>query len=81
MIRKPPPATAVEIREIVGAIDDAVLLRIEETGATAAEVLEAFAWLTSDDQIGTELERGPRSTVLQVYDILRADEAEPDAGR
>ena len=44
---------AAEIIEIVGPLDDAVLMRIVETGATPAEVLEAFTWATADDQIGT----------------------------
>ena len=54
------PATAAEIKEIVGPLDDAVLMRIMETAATPAEVLEALTWATADDQIGTELERRPR---------------------
>jgi hypothetical protein len=36
------PATTAEIIEIVRPLDDAVLMRIVETEATAAEVLEAF---------------------------------------
>ena len=44
------PATAAEITEIVGPLDDAVLMRIIETEATPAEVLEAFTWATDDDQ-------------------------------
>ena len=52
------PATAAEIIEIVGPLDDSVLMRIAETEATPAEVLEAFTWATADDQIGTELEHG-----------------------
>ncbi len=38
------PATATEIVEIVGPLDDAVLVRIVETEASTAEVLEAFTW-------------------------------------
>lgn len=70
-------ATAAEIVEIVGPLDDAVLMRITETKATPAEVLEAFTWATADDQIGTELEHGPRDAVVQVYDILKREEPEP----
>jgi hypothetical protein len=33
-------------------------MRFIETGATPAEVLEAFTRTTADDQIGAELERG-----------------------
>jgi hypothetical protein len=72
------PASASEITEIVGPLDDAVLLQIVATEATAAEVLEAFTWATADDQIGTELEHAPRGAVAQVYEILKQEEAQPD---
>jgi hypothetical protein len=75
------PAAAAEIIEIVGPLEEAVLMRIVETGATPGEVLEAFTWATADDQIGTELEHRPRDVVAQVYDILKREEPEPDEGR
>jgi hypothetical protein len=75
------PATAAEIIEIVGPLEDAVLMRIVETAATPSEVLEAFTWATADDQIGTELEHRPRGAVAQVYDILKREEPEPDERR
>ena len=75
------PATAAEIIEIVGPLEDAVLMRIAETGATPGEVLEASTWATADDQIGTELEHRPRGVVAQVYEILKREEPEPDEGR
>jgi hypothetical protein len=73
-----PPATAEEVLEIVGPLDDSVLMRIVETEATPAEVLEAFTWVTADDQIGTEVERRPRGAVARVYGILKREEPEPD---
>jgi hypothetical protein len=72
------PATAAEIIEIVGPLDDAVLMRIVETEATPAEVLEAFTWATADDQIGAELEHGPRGAVARVYEIFKHEETQPD---
>jgi hypothetical protein len=81
MICNVRPATAAEICEIVGALDDSVVMRIAETRATAAEVLEALTWLSADDQLGTDLEHGPSGAVIQVYEILRAEEPEPDAPR
>jgi hypothetical protein len=81
MMQTSRPASAAEIIEIVGPLDDAVLMRIVETGATAAEVLEAYTWTTADDQIGTELERGPRGAVARVYEILQEEEPEPDERR
>jgi hypothetical protein len=71
-------ATAEEIVRIVGPLDDAAVMRIIETGASPAEVLEAFTWTTADDQIGTELERGPHGVVAQVCEILKLEEPEPD---
>ena len=75
------PATAAEIKEIVGPLDDAVLMRIVETEATAAEVLEAYTWAAADHQIGTELEHRPRGVVARVYEILKREEPEPDQRR
>ena len=51
------PASANEVRTIIGPLDDAVIAQIVATGATAAEVLEAYTWFMADDQLGTELER------------------------
>lgn len=70
------PATASEVRAIVGLLDDTVIARILATGASAAEVLEAYTWFTADDQLGTELERTCRGRVAQVYEILE-DETQP----
>lgn len=71
------PATAEEVREIVGPLDGLVLLRVVEANATPTELLEAFTWATTDDQIGTELEHQPRGAVARVYEILKRDQ-EPD---
>jgi hypothetical protein len=72
---KPKPASAAEIIEVVGELDDAVVNTIIATGASAAEVLEAYTWLTADDQIGTETERARAGRVGEVYAIL-AEELE-----
>ena len=68
------PATASEIIEIVGHLDDAVIARILATGASPAEVLEAFTWVTADDQLGTELQHGRHGAVGAVYEILLQEE-------
>jgi hypothetical protein len=73
------PATAAEIVEMVGPLDDAV--RIVDTEATPAEVAEVFTWAAADDQIGTELEHQPRGVVAQVYYILKRGEPEQDDRR
>ncbi len=69
-------ATSAEIVDILGPVEDALLLEILETGATAGEVLEAFTWANADDEIGTELERGPRAAITRVYEILKREESD-----
>ncbi len=72
------PATASEIVAICGHLDDGVVARIVATGATAAEVLEAFTWFSADDQIGTELQHGRHGAAGAVYDILVEEEPDPE---
>lgn len=81
MSRVRDAATAAEVTAILGRLDDDVMMRILATGATAAEVLEAYTWLAADDQIGTETERGPRGVAAGVFDILRREEAEAQEPR
>ena len=71
-------ATAAEIIEVCGHLDDGVVARILATGATPAEVLEAFTWFSADDQIGTELQHGRHGAVGQIYVILLQEEPDPD---
>ena len=72
------PATASEIIEICGDLDDGVVIRILATGASPAEVLEGFTWATADDQIGTELRHGRVGAAGAVYEILLQEEPDPE---
>lgn len=72
------PATASEIVAICGHLDDDVIARVLATGATAAEVLEAFTWYSADDQIGTETRRHRQGAVGAVYEILCREDTDPD---
>ena len=71
---KPAPATASEIRAIVGDVQDATVASILQTGATEAEVLEAFTWISADDALGNEVDHGRRGVAGQVFEILQAEE-------
>jgi hypothetical protein len=71
------PATASEIIEIVGHLDDGVVTHILATGATPTEVLEGFSW-AADDQIGTELRHGCQGAADAVYEILMQEEPDPE---
>ncbi len=68
---KENPATAAEVRQILGSsIDEEQVAAILKTGATAAEVMEAFEWLSGDDRLGTDLEHTQRGRVGAVCDLL-----------
>lgn len=71
-------ATASEIRDIVGALDDSVIASIVALGATRNELLEAQAWFTSDDYLHRELHHSLHGRAAQVFDILEAELREPD---
>ena len=73
------PASAAAIRQIFGDFDDATVARIAAIGATEAELLEAYQWVSADDELGAETERSPSGTVGQICDILRSEE--PDSER
>ena len=68
--------TAADVRGIVGSADDLTIARIVATGATTAEVLEAYTWVTADDRLGPELHRQPSGRVAELCEILC--EEEPD---
>jgi hypothetical protein len=80
MAMTPSPASPDEIRKIVGDVDDTVISDIMRTGATEGEVLEAFLWTASDEELGNEVARLPHGAVGAVVEILRAQEPEPDEG-
>ena len=65
----PGQVTAAEIRAILGPVDDLLLVEITRTGATAAEVLEAFTRLE-----GEKARRSANDTVRAVMALLLAAE-------
>jgi hypothetical protein len=66
--------TAERIRAIVGRISDDRVTAILATGATPAQVVEAFTWLTSDEYLGGQLERPLAGVVAEVYEILKPEQ-------
>lgn len=75
------PATASEIVEIMGRLDDAVIAAILKTEATRDEVLEAYAWLSADDYLHRERHRTIHGRTAAVYRILEAELPPPGAER
>jgi hypothetical protein len=76
--RHDTPATASEIRELIGAEDDEIVTSILALGATSAEILEAQAWLGSDDYLHRELQHALSGRAAAVFEILEAELADPD---
>jgi len=68
------PLTAEEIRQIAGRLSDDRVSAILATGATAADVVEAFTRLSNDEH----LERPLTGVVAAVYDILKPDEPDEE---
>jgi len=61
--------TAAEIRAILGHVDEVLLVEITRTGATAADVQEAFTRLE-----GEEARRSASETVRAVMALMLAAE-------
>ncbi|HUL06123.1 MAG TPA: hypothetical protein VLV76_07285 [Candidatus Acidoferrum sp.] len=76
-----PPASGEEVRKIVGRISDDRLAAVLATGATAAQVTEAFTWLTSDDYIAARHQPPLTGVVSEVYELLKPEIAEVDEER
>jgi hypothetical protein len=71
-------ASAAEIRAILGPIDETLLIELQRTGASAAEVLEAFTRLEEDDAVGPVARRPATATVVEVMAILDAAKPGPE---
>jgi hypothetical protein len=70
---RPAEATEKDIRKVLGAVDNEIVIAIKDTGASRDEVLQAQAWLDEDDYIGAMLEKPLTHRVRRIYNILRDD--------
>ncbi|MGG1943426.1 hypothetical protein AB1286_01265 [Trinickia sp. NRRL B-1857] len=73
-----PAATASDIRGIVGPLEDEVIARIVDVGATSAEVLDAYTRYRSDQLQEKKLDYELHGKAARVFDILQAEEPEDD---
>lgn len=69
-------ATVREIRAVLGDSDDVVTSSVVELAPTRAELLEAQAWLTSEDAPGPS--HAPQGKVALICEIVGAEL--PEAG-
>lgn len=72
------PATATEIHQILGSLDDAVVTAILALGATQDEIREAQAWLSSDDYLHRTLHHQLSGRAAEVFQLLEEELPEPE---
>jgi len=73
------PATAEDIRTIVGRLGDDRVAAILRTGATTAEVTEAFTWFTTGEYpVGGRQPPPLSGAVAEVYEILKPDQPDEE---
>ncbi len=75
MARKHPhrPATPSDIVQILGPIDDGVIAQIVGAQATAEEVEQAQAWLSTRDYFRRVAHDSAHGRIAKVYRILDAE--------
>lgn len=64
--------TLAEARALAGPVDELTLAAILETGATAAELTEACAWLENDEAMLNEGRSPSSGRVKRVIALLKA---------
>jgi hypothetical protein len=63
-----------EVREVLGPVDDVLVTEIVRLGATRAELVEALAWISSDDALADDHRSPPSGNVAALAEMLEADE-------
>lgn len=61
-----------EITAILGPADEALVAAISQTGASAGELAEAWAWLNADEALVNEGRSLPSGRVADLVGILEA---------
>ena len=74
--------TREEERAVLGPVDDGLAVEILGTGASPAELAEAYAWLTNDEALmnaGRPLASGRVGRLTDILEAAEEDEDEPSA--
>jgi len=72
-----PSLTQAEVVSIIGPQDTEIVARIIRSGASAADVLEAFTFFNAEDSLGPDPGHHASGAVATVYGILASAQ---DAG-
>jgi hypothetical protein len=70
--------TSEDVIAILGPADETLVAEVIATGATQAELAEAFAWVNNDEAMLGEGRRLPTGRVAALVDLLSPDEEEQD---
>ncbi|ENN88770.1 hypothetical protein RHSP_43781 [Rhizobium freirei PRF 81] len=68
--------TLRDVTSVIGPADETLVANIVATGATLAELAEAWAWVNSDEAMIGEGRRLPAGAVATLVDLLSADDEE-----
>ncbi|MBB3387894.1 hypothetical protein FHT82_000614 [Rhizobium sp. BK275] len=69
--------TSDDVIAILGPVDNTLVADIIATGATQAELAEAFAWVNNDEALMGEGRRLASGRVAALIELLTSDEEEP----
>lgn len=69
-----PVLTRGDIEAIVGPVDEEKMAAIVGTGATQAELVEAFAWTGSDSERMAEAGKTLTGRVAELHEILTVED-------
>jgi hypothetical protein len=70
------PLTASDVEAVLGPTDESLVAQIIATGATAADLAEAWAWINNDEALINEGRPLPTGKVAELCALL--DEPEND---
>ena len=70
--------TSKDVIAVLGSADETLVAEVIATGATQAELAEAFAWASNDEALMGEGRPLPTGRVAALVDLLSSDEEEPE---
>ncbi len=68
--------TSGDVIAVLGPIDETMVAEIVATGATKAELTEAFAWANNDEALISEGRHLPAGRVAALVELLTSNEEE-----
>ena len=68
--------TSDDVIAVLGPVDKALVAEVIATGATQAELAEAFAWASNDEALIGQGRRLATGRIAALVDLLTSDEEE-----